>query len=307
MKRFAALAGVLAVASTSIALAQGPVAANYESTPFFTETFASGTPTGEWEADPGMTVPMVAATYVTATPGTINAAFVTANPLATATGGGAMMMGNLSSTAGTDFGLNYMRVVNTLANGTGEDLTALTEYRMVASLWLPSEAQVGGSAGSVRYQVGPYGYGGSLFRPGVWYNTGTTGLGPGFGQRGDQDGNSVLVSGALAAGRWTKMEVMFMEDGTDTDLVHMSVGVDTNGDNNIDENDANEFFSTGLNFLKSVRGVVAAPAVSPDNVPAPGIFTVGVISSDIFPLFVDSVELYKKATVSSTTGWELYN
>lgn len=307
MKRFAALAGVLAIASASVAVAQGPVAADYEATPFFTETFAGGTPTGLWQPDPGMTVPMVAATFVTATPGTINAAFVTANPLATATGGGAMMMGNLSSTAGTDFGLNYMRVVNTLANGSGQDLKGMTEYRMVARLWLPSEAQVGGSSGSVRYQVGPYGYGGSLFRPGIWYNTGSTGLGPGFGQRGDQDGNSVLVSGALATGRWTKMEVMFMEDGVDANLVNMSVGVDTNGDGNIDENDANEFFSTGLNFLKTVRGLVDLPATAPENSPAPGIFTVGVISSDIFPLFVDSVELYAKAAVSSTTGWELYN
>lgn len=282
------VAASLGVASSSYG--QNLVAAEFEPLPAFTETFAGGATVGQWELDPANLAGAVPATYVTSTPSGVAPAVTTLDPVASSVDNGVMYQGNPSSTNGSLFGLNYMRCINSLANGSGEDFTLATfnKYRMVARIYLYSPAQI-----PDRWQVGPWVFNRpSLFRAGAFYNTNSLGGGPGFGYRGGTITNGPLPgTSALTAPRWTLMSVMV--DHTDVDPANhrLSICVDANGDGLLDETDPLEYISLTL---------------AADAEPGPfGIFTVGNANSDTFPLFTDTVQIFKPV-LSDVADWTLY-
>lgn len=289
MKLRALFIGGAMVASASLATAQLN-SSYYEATPTFVETFAGGASVGQWELDPSNLAGAGAPTFITSTPAGIAAAYAAANPVGSSVDGGVMMMGNASSTAGTLFGLNYVRCVNSLSAGGGTDFTALTEYRVVVSLYLPTVAMLGG--GDPRFQVGPYAYAGDLFRASSWYNSGTPGTGPGFAFRGMIESSAFLSNSAVSAGDWYEFEIM-VANSTVPNQARAAIGFDVDNDGTIEEGEVTEF-RTDLNIDTGVK---------PAN--TFGIFTVGLVSNDIYPLFVDTVSLYLPA-VASTSDWELY-
>lgn len=274
--------GVLGLAASAAALS----ASDFEDTPFFVETFNG--PVGKWEIDPDNNQAGV------------TAATFGASPVAGSADNAVMIQGNLSSTYGTAFGLNYMRCVNSKADGTGEDFTQLKKYRVVARLYLYAPSDI--TSPNNRWQVGPFALdrsgGNALFRASAFYNAFTVGLGPGFGYRAYHDGsadvNSGLISGtsALSTSRWTLMSVMV--DMTDADPANwkLALCVDADGDGILEEDNPLEYLSTRL-----ASTATAGP---------PGIFTVGDVHSDQNPLYVDTVELYKEVTSSSVNEWSLY-
>lgn len=293
MRKISAVALVVSlvlVGSLSYAL----TAADFSPTAAFTENFAGGAPTGKWGLDPASAAvaETIEATYVTSTPSGINAAVVTLNPVASASNQACMMMGNMSAGAGTHYGLQYMRCTNSLANETGMDFTATTmnKYRIVARLYLYGTEIYG----EPRWQVGPWLFNrGSLFRACSFYNTGSTGAGPGFGWRGATVSNGIITgTAALTASRWTLMSVMV--DATDTDPANhkLAIAVDANGNGTFDEADPLEYQLFSLNT---------------ECTPGPfGIFTVGDVFKDTHPLFVDWVELYLPGGPSNVNDWTLY-
>jgi hypothetical protein len=259
------------------------------------ENFAGGAATGQWELDPSNLSGAAAPTFITATPGGIDATYAAANPVGSSSDGGVMMMGNASSTAGTLFGLNYVRCTNSQSGGGGIDLTAEAEYRVVARIYLPSVAMLGG--GDPRFQVGPYVYAGDLFRTSAWYNSGTTGGGPGFAYRGMTTAQVIVAPGTVESGAgagWYDLEVMVAESTT-ANQARAAVGFDANRNGTIDESDPLEFV-TGLAIDTSAKP--AGP---------PGIFAVGLVSNDLYPLLVDTVSVYLPSASASAQGWELYD
>lgn len=283
-------AGMLALAAS--APAQPLSASEFEATPVFTDNFAGGAPVGQWELDPANLAGAIPASFVTSTPGTINAAVVALNPVGSSSNGAAMMMGNDSATAGSDFGLNYMRVINSLASGAGDSFLDLDKYRFVARVYLYSPTEI-----ATRWQVGPTALGRpSLFRVCSWYNTEATGGGPGFGWRAWHDGSANVTTGvisgtaALSAPRWTLLSVMVDKSAVDPADWRLAITVDANGDDNLNEADALEHVAVRL-----ADDVTNGP---------PGVFTVGNVARDTFPLFVDWVELYQPMT--NVSDWSLY-
>lgn len=262
----------------------------FQASPSFTDNFAGGASTGKWEVDPG-NAGGSAPQFVTSTPAGVNATVTTLNPVASSSDGGVMMVGNPTSTNGTLFGLDYVRCTNSLANGTGDDYatTVPSKMRVVARIYLFSSSDK-----SARWQVGPYLNGGAdLFRPCAFYNTNATGGGPGFGWRGATVANGAISgTSAIATSGWRLMSVMM--DATDPTPANwrLAIGVDANGNGIIDETDPLEYVALTLNSTRT---------------PAPfGIFTVGEGNSDGFPVFVDSVQMYKPLATAGVPDWTLY-
>ncbi len=265
-------------------------AAEFEATPAFTETFAGGATVGQWELDPANFEGSVPATYVTATPTGVAPAVTALNPVGSSSDGGVMFQGNPSSTNGTIAGLNYMRCINSAANGSGTDFTAATnnKYRVVASIYLYSPTEI-----AARWQVGPWLFNRpSLFRACSFYNTNSLGGGPGFGYRGATVANAALPgTAAISSPRWTKMSVMVDATNVDPAMWRIAISVDANGDGTLSETDPLEYISLTL---------------AADVTPGPfGIFTVGEVNSDGFPLFTDTVEYYP-GLASDVEAWALY-
>lgn len=292
MTRLIFACGLWVVLSVGSSWAANLTATEFETTPVLVETFAGGTPVGKWELDPGNVAGAAAGQYVTSTPAGVNATVTALNPVGSSSDGACMMMGNPVSTNGSLFGLDYMRCINSKADSTGADFTAASfkKYRVVASLYLFTPTQI-----ATRWQVGPYLFGGAdLFRACSFYNTFTTGIGPGFGYRGATVANALLPgTSALTTSRWTKMSVMV--DATDADSANhrLSICVDANGDGTLNESDPLEYISLSLNSTRT-QG-------------PPGIFTVGDVNSDGFPLFIDTVEVYGGIVATSAQGdWTLY-
>lgn len=284
---FVTVVVVLFVGSVS---AQNLTASEFHATPDFVETFAGGATVGKWELDPSNIAGASPPVYVTSTPGGVNAIVTGLNPVGSSSDGGCMMVGNPSSTNDTLFGLDYIRCVNSLAAGTGEDYTAATfnKYRVVARLYLFTDVQK-----PERWQVGPFLFAGNLFRACSFYNTNATGFGPGFGYRGEVGGNAALPgTAALTVSGWTLMSVMVDATAVDPAQHRLSICVDANRDGNLNEADPLEYFSGILDSVNRPQGPF-------------GIFTVGEVNSDGFPLFVDTVELYK-APVAAVSDWSLY-
>jgi hypothetical protein len=282
--------------------AQDPVAADFEATPSFTEDFGTAaTPgyVGRWNFLPLLTTQsyfssVSTPTILTATPGTLNANWVTNNPVAGSTSGAVLAMGNLASTAATTFGLNYWICDNSAADGSGTDFTTLTDYRAVARVYLPSVADAPG-----RFQVGLIAHSGAtgtLFETSNFYNTSSTGIGPGFGARGVLGGTQAFpTTSALATSGWRLISIMIKGD-------RVAIGVDANGDNTIDESDPLEYQVYDRN--------TANPANGPF-----GFFTVGTVDGvtlDERPLLIDWVSVYLPATPPppppplSAENWSMY-
>lgn len=271
--------------------------ADFEATPAFTDTFAGGSPAFLWELDPGNLSGAAAPQFITATPAGIAASLVASDPLASATDGGAMLMGNDSSTAGTLFGLNYVIATNSASGGDGTAFEELEAFKVVARVWTPAYADLDNPSGD-RYQVGPYVYGdntSSLFRSSMANNSGDGGVPAGGNYRGFvETAATALPPGQLAEGRWTLMSVL-VQKREGEDIADASVGIDADGDGTIDELDADEFY-TDLTIDTSAFPVTTF-----------GVYTVGVISNDVFPAFVDYVEYYEPADTTPVEDWRLYN
>ena len=297
MKQFV-LAAAATIGLAGLATAQ-PTSANFESTPFFTDTFAGGTATGLWELDPDLTgavTPSVlnAPTFTTTTPSGIDPDIVSADPVASTDG--VMVVGNDSADFGTHFGLIYAIATNSQADGNGDDLTLLENYKLEARLWLVGTSEYSGT--NDRFQVGPYfhagsaagGAGGDLFRGSVWYNVGTTGGGPGVLWRGLDDATANLGTNtaALSSGAWRWFSILVLNDT-------IAVGYDANGDGTIDEGDPNEFNNT---LTRDTTDAAVGTF---------GIFGVGDVSSDVHPLFVDEVRVYDTFELAGAEAWEMYD
>ncbi len=294
MRKSALLAAAAAAAVFPVS-ALALSADDFETTPFFEDTFAGGSPTGLWELDPGNLEGSDPPQFVSATPGNIAASFIAADPLADATDGGAMLVGNEGA---ENFGLNYVLLVNTQEDGGGIDLVGSEEtekIRMVARVWLPSAEQVN----SERFQVGPFAYGGDLFRPGPYYNTSSVGEGPGWGHRGTGDGGSgstvLETPGELTEGEWRLMSLM-IDPGDDPDRISIAFTVDVNGDGILDEDDPDEHFNTELSYDADLYPHTSV-----------GFFTVGEVSNDEFPFFVDRIALFLPADPTPVDDWQLYH
>jgi len=279
---------------SSVSFGQELKAVEFEASPSFTENFAGGAAVGQWELDPALPALSVTnvsvPTFVTSTPSGVDPVVTALNPVASSEDGGVMYQGSPASTSGSNFGLNYFRCLNSLANGSGESFETLDKYRVVARHYLFTPAQK-----PQRWQVGPYAFfnASNLFRPASFYNTNATGGGPGFGTRGSTSGTVVIPGTAvIATSGWTEMSVMV--DATDAEPANHRVSycVDANRDGTLDENDPLEYISLTLNSSLYTPGPF-------------GVFTVGEVYSDGFPLFTDWVKLYKPS-LAKVEDWTLY-
>lgn len=288
------VAAAVAVAFAPAAVLAQPSAADFEPTPFFRDDFNAGgsaAPTGRWVLDAANIVSpatQVGPSFVSATPGTLPAAILALDPVASSSDSRVMVLGNSSTTNGTDFGLNYVICDNSEAAGTGDDFTALTNYRVVARVFLYGTAEVA----SDRWQVGPYVHAASggtdLFRASAFYNSGATGGGPGFGMRGASTPNAqglnvIAGTSALATGGWRLMSVMVNGDA-------LAICVDANNDGTLDESDPAEYLALGRRAADEADGAF-------------GFFSVGTVSNNVRPLLVDWVEVYALQAPLTADNW----
>lgn len=296
MKKLLALSGsVLLCASVSQAQVDS---SGFELTPSFTETFAGGTTVGQWELDPDLTAAITGAgvidapSFITSTPAGLGA-ITTADPVGSSADGGVMQMGNDAADSGTHFGLNYVHCINSESAGTGTDFTTLVDYKIDASIWVLGTAEYTGSGD--RWQVGPYFHSqgaASLFKGSIFYNVGSTGSGAGIEFRGLGDADAPLgtTNGtALTNGDWRLFRIIVSGDS-------VGIGYDANDNGVIDESDPEEF-----------NGSLTRDAINDTAEGGFGLFTVGDVSRDVHPLFVDTVELYLPSGPSSAEEWALYD
>lgn len=299
MKKLLPVATVVAAMSSmaAIATAQDPVAADYEETPLFIETFGTGASpgyTGRWDflellTEQGFFGSVSTPEIITSTPGTLNAAWVTADPVADSESGAVLRMGNLASTLGTNAGLNYWICDNTQADGSGDDLTELVDYRAVARVYLPTPTDA-----PQRWQVGLIAHSGAtgtLFETSNFYNTTSTGIGPGFGARGVVGGTQAFpTTAAVSTSGWYEISIMVLGD-------RIAIAVDADGDGTIDESDPLEYQVFNRNTDNPAQGAI-------------GFFTVGneaeSVSFDLRPLLIDRVAVYLPVEETSAGDWNLY-
>jgi len=289
------LAGVATLAASAYAQVP-PTADKYESTPFFTDDFNRGgvpAPQGRWIIDPDLaavvTTTLQPAQFVGSTPSGLDASYATFQPVENNPSGDSavMLVGNLSADAGVHFGLSYIDLADPDPTGSGTSYETLVNYRLVAKLFY-----LGTNQTAERFQAGVYAHAGvgqpDLFRAGPFHNTSATGGGPGFGVRGVVGGTQAIPSTVpIADARWTLVSVMVLDDS-------VAICVDANGDDILDESDPLEYQSYDRDPADNAYGY-------------PAVWTVGVISSDVFPLFVDDVELYSKLVPAAAENWTLYN
>lgn len=278
------LVGLVCLASFSFG--QELTASEFESTPAFTETFAGGATVGHWVPAAGNLIGAVEGTYITTTPASVAQTVKDLNIVEGTDG--VMMLGNDSSSNGSLFGLDYMHCVNSKDDETGDDFSALAKYRVVAKMYLFTPTQK-----PERWQVGPIANTSSdLFYACAFYNTSSTGGGPGFGLRG-VSGNTSVVPGttAITESGWYKLSIMVDTTDVDTANWRIAICVDANHDDTLDEADPLEYLTGDL---------LAAKPAGPF-----GVFTVGEVNTDGFPLFTDEVSLYLPAT-SGLQDWAIY-
>ncbi|MFH0792994.1 MAG: hypothetical protein V2A74_03060, partial [bacterium] len=137
-----------------------PNASDYSATPVFTDDFKKGgvpAPQGNWKIDPQLALSfpglLAAPQFVGSTPGGLNAAFVSANPVGTAPAAdnAVMMVGNTAANNAATYGICYNILYGPTAGDDATTFGALKNYRFVARLYLAGTSQTTG-----RFQVGVY-------------------------------------------------------------------------------------------------------------------------------------------------------
>ncbi|MBN1477444.1 hypothetical protein JXA47_11875, partial [Candidatus Sumerlaeota bacterium] len=262
-------------------MAQDPTFADFDSTPVFTDDFNAGGspgPNGDWIIDAdlagfGFPSALQPPQFVGSLPAGLDAAFA-GDPVANNPSGDSavMLVGNLSADAGTHFGLAYIDLADPVAGSGNNSYETLTNYRFDATIFC-----LGTGDTFDRFQVGLYVHAGvgqpDLFRAGVFHNTSSDGSGPGFGVRGVATGSQTYPTpNPIANGRWVRMSIMVLGD-------RIATVVDANGDQILDESDPNEYQVWDRDTADIANGY-------------PAVWTVGEVSSDVKPLFVDDVALY---------------